>query len=62
MSVVFSTYIPGTSLLHRLDPRVKFWMTGLMLACIFMLPNLVVQAALLIAVHALLIASGVPWS
>jgi energy-coupling factor transport system permease protein len=62
MSVVFSNYVPGSSLLHRLDPRVKLWMTGLMLAAIFMMPSLTAQAALLVVVHALLIASGVPWS
>ena len=62
MSVVFSTYIPGSSLLHRLDPRVKLWITALILASIFMMPGLIAQAALLVIVHILLIGSGVPWS
>lgn len=62
MSVVFSTYVPGTSLSHRLDPRVKLWMTGLVLISTFMMPSLIAQAIVLVTIHILLVLSGVPWA
>lgn len=60
MTVIFDTYIPGTSLLHRLDPRVKLWALTLSLLWVFALPNLWQQALLLAIVHAVLLAAAVP--
>lgn len=61
MTVVFDTYIPGTSLLHRLDPRVKLWAVALSLLLTFALPELWQQALFLIVIHALLLISQVPF-
>jgi energy-coupling factor transporter transmembrane protein EcfT len=36
MTVVFDTYVPGSSLLHRLDPRVKLWVVILSLVLAFL--------------------------
>lgn len=61
MTVVFDTYVPGTSLLHRLDPRVKLWGMVLSLMLVFLLPGPGLQALCLFVIHAVLVASGVPW-
>ena len=60
MTVVFDTYVPGTSLLHRLDPRVKVWMVTLGVVLAFLLPGPASAAGFLFAIHALLLLSGVP--
>ncbi len=62
MTVVFDTYVPGSSLLHRLDPRTKLWIALLACVTVFLLPATEYVTALLIAVHLILIASRVPWS
>jgi len=61
MTVTFDTYVPGSSLLHRLDPRVKLWAMLLGLMTVFMLPGLGAQALFLVGIHLLLVAAGVPW-
>ncbi|MBN1246037.1 MAG: energy-coupling factor transporter transmembrane protein EcfT [Anaerolineae bacterium] len=60
MTVVFDTYIPGASLLHRLDPRVKLWAVGLCLLLTFALPELWQQALFLAVIHTLLLVANVP--
>lgn len=60
MTVIFDSYIPGASLLHRLDPRVKLWATLLCLAFVFMLPNVIYQAIFILAIHILLLAVDIP--
>ena len=60
MTTVFDTYIPGRSLLHRLDPRAKIWAMLLCLALTFLLPGLTAQALVLMVVHILLLRSGIP--
>jgi energy-coupling factor transport system permease protein len=61
MTVVFDSYVPGSSLLHRLDPRVKLWCTLLGLIWVFILPNLLWQLLYLTGIHLVLLAAGVPW-
>ena len=60
MSVIFDTYVPGDSFLHKLDPRVKLWGTVLSLLLVFWLPGLVLQSLLLTSFHLVLLISGVP--
>ena len=60
MTVIFDTYIPGASFLHRLDPRAKLWATLLSLVLIFLLPNLLSQALFILAIHIILLAVDVP--
>ncbi|MCJ7552008.1 MAG: energy-coupling factor transporter transmembrane protein EcfT [Anaerolineae bacterium] len=60
MTVVFDTYIPGASFLHRLDPRAKLWATFLCLVLVFLLPNLLCQALFILAIHIILLAVDIP--
>lgn len=60
MTVIFDTYIPGSSLLHRLDPRAKIWTVGLALVLAFALPTLWLQGLFLLAIHSVLLAAQVP--
>ena len=60
MTVIFDTYIPGASLLHRLDPRAKLWATLLCLVTIFLLPNLLCQALFILAIITILLSVGIP--
>jgi energy-coupling factor transport system permease protein len=59
MSVIFDTYVPGNSFLHKLDPRVKLWGTVLSLLLVFWLPGLVLPALLLTSFHLVLLCAGV---
>lgn len=61
MTVVFDTYVPGRSLLHRLDPRVKLWCIIVGVVLTFMLPNLGIQLAFLFLIHLILVISEIPW-
>jgi energy-coupling factor transport system permease protein len=61
MTVTFDTYVPGSSLLHQLDPRAKLWATLLGLMAVFVLPGLGAQALFLAGIHLILLAAGVPW-
>jgi energy-coupling factor transport system permease protein len=61
MTVVFDSYVPGSSLLHQLDPRVKLWCTLLGMVGVFILPNLLGQLLFLVGVHLLLLLAGIPW-
>lgn len=60
MSVIFDTYVPGASFLHRLDPRAKLWATLLCLVLVFLLPNLLFQALFVLSLHIILLAVGIP--
>jgi len=60
MTVIFDTYIPGASFLHRLDPRAKLWATLLSLVLIFLLPNLLCQALFILTIHIILLAVDIP--
>lgn len=61
MSVALDFYVHRESWLHRLDPRVKLWgmLAGFIAA--FLLPSLIVQGALLLGLHVLLLGNGIPW-
>ena len=61
MSVVFDLYVPGSSWLHQLDPRVKLWAVALSSALAFLMPEIAPQVVMLLAVHGLLIGARVPW-
>jgi energy-coupling factor transport system permease protein len=62
MTVIFDTYVPGHSLLHKLDPRVKLWTAAAGTVLAFLLPTLLLQLAFLLIVHLILLASSIPWS
>lgn len=59
---MFDFYVPGDSRLHHLDPRVKLWGLFALVTCSFVLTSLWVQILFLIALHALLLSSGIAWA
>jgi energy-coupling factor transport system permease protein len=61
MSQVFDLYVPRSTWLHRLDPRVKLWATVVGFTIAFLLPNLIAQLVFLLALHALLLSQHIPW-
>ncbi len=61
MSLTLDLYLPGRSWLHRLDPRVKLWATGLGLATAFVLRDWPALAGFLVGLHLLLKSSGLSW-
>lgn len=54
-------YVPGTSWLHRMDPRVKLLVALLAGVVTFFWVNLPLLLLALILVHVVLLASGYPW-
>ena len=62
MSLALDFYVPGTSWLHRLDPRVKLWGMAAGFTAAFVLPGISAQVAFLIGLHLLLLGNHVPWS
>lgn len=59
MSVIFDTYIPGDSFLHKMDPRVKILGTLMSFVMVFWLPGIVPQLLLLTSFHLVLLCAGV---
>src|SRR5262245_35635266 len=53
-----STYIPGTSLLHRLHPLTKITAAALVILAIYLLPWLIAPLLIFVALLALAAASG----
>ncbi len=53
-------YTPGSSWLYRLDPRVRLWMATLAIVLNLALPRPAIAAAVLAALHVLLLLGGVP--
>lgn len=58
----FDLYVAGDSWLHRLDPRSKLLLVGVLLGMALLLKNLALLAALLVMTHLLLRGAGVPWA
>ncbi|MBK9233617.1 MAG: energy-coupling factor transporter transmembrane component T [Anaerolineae bacterium] len=58
----FDLFVPGASWLHRLDPRSKFLLVGVLLLMALLLKHLALLAGLLALTHLLLVGAGVPWS
>lgn len=61
MSLTLDLHVPGHSWLHRLDPRVKLWMTLLGIVTTFVVASPLGQALLLLALLAVLRGAGIPW-
>ncbi len=59
--VEFDLYVPGRSWLHRMDPRVKLLLTLDVIVALFLWFTPPVVAGVLVGLHLLLWASGVPW-
>ncbi|MGC9398285.1 MAG: energy-coupling factor transporter transmembrane component T family protein [Anaerolineae bacterium] len=61
MSLVFDLYVPGRSWLHRLDPRVKLWLTALGCGSAFLLRGWWMQGLFLIGLLLLLRSASISW-
>jgi energy-coupling factor transport system permease protein len=61
MSLVFDLYVPGRSWLHRLDPRVKLWLTLEGLVGAFLLRGWWMQGLLLIGLLSVLRSASISW-
>ncbi|MBK7204403.1 hypothetical protein [Candidatus Amarolinea dominans] len=54
----FDLFVPGASWLHRLDPRSKFLLVGVLLLMALLLKHLALLAGLLALTHLLLVRRG----
>lgn len=60
--ITLGQYIPGNSMLHRLDPRVKIALTFLYIIFIFVASNFEGLFLMLVLMFVMLLLSGVPLS
>ena len=58
--IALGQYIPGDSLVHRLDPRVKIVLIFLFIVFLFVAQNFVSLLLLVVSVLACILLSGVP--
>ncbi len=56
----FDLYLPGDSLLHRLDPRVKLLLVAESTVLLFLFTHLIIAASLLLIMHVLILSTGMP--
>ncbi len=61
MTFDFDLYVPGTSWLHRMDPRVKLLLSADLTLALFLWPTPPLIGSVLVALHLLLWWVGVPW-
>ncbi|HBQ64976.1 MAG TPA: transporter [Clostridiales bacterium] len=59
--ITLGQYIPGDSLLHRADPRVKMLLLILLMAVVFMLKDLWAFICFMIFISIVLLLSGISW-
>lgn len=59
-NVVIGQYIPGNSIIHKLDPRMKISLLFIMIVAIFVAHTLIEEAILLLLAFALIITSRIP--
>lgn len=62
MSQRFDLYVPGTSWLHRMDPRAKLWTVLLAGAAALLFKQIGLLVGLLLLAHLALLSAGVPAS
>jgi energy-coupling factor transport system permease protein len=60
MNVDFDLYVPGNSVLHRLDPRVKLLLVIESILGLFLFMQFAVAVGFLLAIHLLLLVAGIP--
>ena len=60
--ITLGQYFPGTSVLHKLDPRTKIILATLFIVAVFLANNFVAFSILIIATIALIAISGISFS
>ena len=58
--ITLGQYYPGSSWVHRLDPRTKIIATLVYVAAIFVVPDFIGFAIAFLALAAVIVISGVP--
>ena len=59
-NIIIGQYIPGNSVVHKLDPRMKIAMLILMIVAIFVAHTVIEEAILLVLSFAIIITSRIP--
>ena len=59
-NIIIGQYIPGNSVIHKLDPRMKITMLIIMIVAIFVAHTVIEEAILLVLSLALIITSRIP--
>ncbi|MCR5308205.1 MAG: energy-coupling factor transporter transmembrane protein EcfT [bacterium] len=59
-NIIIGQYIPGNSLIHRLDARIKISILIIMIVALFVAHTIVVEAILLVFILFLIISSRIP--
>ena len=59
-NVVIGQYIPGDSIIHKLDPRMKIILLVLMIVITFMAPSLIYVSLVLLFVICIILLSKTP--
>ncbi len=60
-NVTIGQYIPGNSIIHRLDPRTKILATTLLIVVLFMVNGFVGYGLVAVGIAAVIWASEIPW-
>ncbi len=60
-NVTIGQYIPGNSIIHRLDPRTKILVTTLLIVVLFMVNGFVGYGLVAVGIAAVIWASEIPW-
>ena len=60
-NVAIGQYIPGNSIIHRLDPRTKILATTLLIVVLFMVNGFVGYGLVAVGIAAVIWASEIPW-
>ena len=58
--ITLGQFFPGTSLLHKLDPRIKFILCILYIVLVFLAKSVMAYALVLVFTIALIVISGIP--
>jgi len=61
MTLSMDIYSPGTSWLHRLDPRAKLAMAACGVAVLLAMHSLLLIAGIIVLAHVILLGARVPW-
>lgn len=60
-NVTIGQYIPGNSVIHRLDPRTKILATTLLIVVLFMVKSAIGYALVALGIAGVIWASEIPW-
>ena len=59
--ITFGQYLPGNSVLHRMDPRTKLNGTLFFMIALFVMDDMLTFAIMVVASFGVILLSRVPW-